>query len=98
MNGDDHAQRTLSVLEEMRDNQKLQLERQAEALAAQRETLALVKRQTERAERLQDRAEQIQEKSAKMVAAGRRVMAIVLPLVIVLIAYLSWLLFARPWR
>ncbi|HZR70167.1 MAG TPA: hypothetical protein VFB01_14080 [Burkholderiales bacterium] len=98
MNGDDQAQRMLRVLEEMRDNQKLQLERQAEALAAQRETLALVERQTERAERLQDRAEQIQEKSAKMVAAGRTVMAIVLPLVIVLIAYLSWLLFARPWR
>jgi len=52
------------VLEEIRDNQKLQLERQAKALELQREQFSLVQKQYERAERLQDRAEQIQAKSA----------------------------------
>ncbi len=98
MDGHEDTQRMVRILEEMRDNHKAQLERQAEALALQRETLALVRRQTERAERIQDRAEQIQERSAKLVAAGRRVMALVLPLIIVLIIYLSWLLFAKPYR
>jgi uncharacterized membrane protein (DUF106 family) len=98
MNDSEISQRMVRILEEMRDNQKLQLERQSEALAVQRETFALVQRQTERTERIQDRAEQIQAKSAQLVGAGRKVMAVVLPLIIVLIAYLTWLLFAKPYR
>jgi uncharacterized membrane protein (DUF106 family) len=98
MNDQDISQRMVRILEEMRDNQKIQLERQAEALAVQRETFALVQRQSERAEKLQDRAEQLQTKSAQMVGAGRKVMAVVLPLIVVLIVYLSWLLFAKPYR
>ena len=41
-------QRLVAVLEEIRDNQRLQLERQAEALALQREQFALVQKQYER--------------------------------------------------
>ena len=52
----------LRVLEEIRDNQKLQLERQAHALELQREQFSLVQKQFERAESIQDRAEQIQAK------------------------------------
>ncbi|QQS54276.1 MAG: hypothetical protein IPM89_16060 [Candidatus Competibacteraceae bacterium] len=85
--------RLVRVLEEIRDHQKLQLERQAEALGLQREQFALVRKQTERAERLQDRAEQIQAKSAQLVAGARKGMVVVLPILIVLIAYLTWLIF-----
>jgi uncharacterized membrane protein (DUF106 family) len=98
MNDQDVSQRMVRILEEMRDNQKIQLERQAEALALQRDTLALVQRQADRTERIQDRAEQIQAKSAQLVGAGRKVMAVVLPLIVVLVIYLSWLLFAKPYR
>jgi uncharacterized membrane protein (DUF106 family) len=98
MNDQDVSQRMVRILEEMRDNQKVQLERQAEALALQRDTFALIQKQADRTERIQDRAEQIQARSAQMIGAGRKVMAVVLPLIIVLVIYLSWLLFAKPYR
>jgi hypothetical protein len=90
---DQDLQRLIRLLEEIRDGQKLQLERQAEALALQREQFALVRQQTERAERIQDRAEQIQIKSAQLVAGARKAVVILLPIVIGLIIYVSWLLF-----
>jgi hypothetical protein len=44
---------------------------------------------------MQDRAEAIQAKSAQLVAGSRKVFMVVLPIIIVLIVYLSWLLFRR---
>jgi len=90
---DNDIQRLVSVLEEIRDNQKLQLERQEEALSLQREQFAMVQKQYERAERLQYRAEEIQMKGAQLVSGVRKALAIVLPIIIVLIVYLSWLIF-----
>jgi len=58
---DQELQPLVNILKEIRDNQKIQLDRQAESLALQREQFALVQRQTERTERIQDRAEHIQE-------------------------------------
>jgi hypothetical protein len=83
------------TLEKIRENQTLQIERQQEALRLQREQFDLVKAQTERAMRLQDRAEALQEKSGQIVGAARKVFVIVLPILIVLIAYVSWLLLRR---
>jgi len=90
---DQDLQRFIRTLEEMRDNQKLQLERQAEALALQRQQFSLVQKQSDRKERIQDRAEDIQAKGAQLVAGARRALAIILPIVTVLIIYLSWLIF-----
>jgi uncharacterized membrane protein (DUF106 family) len=87
------AARIAALLEQIRGNQAEQLALQREALEFQRTQLELVKRQAERAERIQDRAEELQAKSAGIVTAARRSLAVVLPLVILLIAYLSWLLF-----
>jgi hypothetical protein len=92
---DDDMKRLISVLEEIRDDQRVQLERQTEALALQREYFAIAKGRGERAERIQARAEALQETSARLVASSRKVMAVVLPIVFVLIAYVSWLLFRR---
>ena len=90
---DQELQPLVNILKEIRDNQKLHLDRQAESLALQREQFALVQRQTERTERIQDRAEHIQESGAQLVAGARKSLAVILPIVIVLILYLSWLIF-----
>ena len=78
--------RLMALLEQIRDNQ-------AAALAMQKEQFELVRRQVERAERIQDRAEELQEKGMGIMKTARRSLAFVLPVVIILIIYLSWLIF-----
>jgi Flp pilus assembly protein TadB len=90
---DEDSQLFVTVLKEIRDNQKLQLDRQAEAIALQREQFALVQRQAERHERIQDRAENIQARSAQVMAVARKTLFFVLPIVTLLIVYVSWLIF-----
>ena len=85
----------LSVLREMRDQQRLALERQAESLAMQRAQHEIAKRQFERAERLQERAEQLQTRSSAVIGAARKMMWIVLPLVVIVVAYLTWIIFIQ---
>ena len=89
----DDAARIAALLEQIRDNQAEQLARQREALEFQKSQFELVKRQAERAEKIQDRAEELQSKSAGIVKAARRSIAFILPVVIALIVYLSWLIF-----
>ena len=81
------------LLTEIRDAQQLQLARQEEALRLQREQFAIFQRQAERAEQLQNRAEKIQDKSAQVIGTARRALFLVLPIVVLLIVYVSWLLF-----
>jgi uncharacterized membrane protein (DUF106 family) len=76
----------LALLEQIRDNQ-------ATALALQKEQFELVRRQVERAERLQDRAEELQERGMGIMKTARRSLAFLLPVVIALIAWLTWLIF-----
>ncbi|MSQ91899.1 MAG: hypothetical protein EXR87_03050 [Gammaproteobacteria bacterium] len=85
--------RMAALLQQIRDNQATQLERQAEALALQKEQLDLMRVQFERAARLQDRAEELQTRGMGIMTTARRSLAVVLPIVILLIIYLSWLLF-----
>ncbi|HKX58943.1 MAG TPA: hypothetical protein VJN00_06210 [Steroidobacteraceae bacterium] len=89
----DDTERIAALLEQIRDNQAEQLARQREALEFQRTQLDLVRRQAERAEKIQDRAEELQARSAGVVTVARRSLALVLPVVVLLIAYLSWLIF-----
>ena len=77
--------RLMAVLEQIRDNQ-------AAALAMQKEQFELFRRQMERTERLQDRAEELQARGMGIMKTARRSLAFVLPVVIVLIIYLSWLI------
>ena len=92
---DDDVQRLSRLLEEIRDTQRLQLERQTEALTIQREQLAMVQRQAERTERIQARAEEIQTRSAQLVSSARRLATVLVPVVVALMLYVSWLLFRR---
>ena len=78
MNDTDSA-KIVGLLEQIRDHQAQALE--------------IARRQAERTDRIQDRAEQLQERSAGMMRTARITIAIVLPVVIVAILYLSWLLF-----
>ena len=78
--------RLMALLEQIRDNQ-------AAALAMQKEQFELVRRQVERTERIQDRAEELQVRGMGIMKTARRSLAFVLPVVILLILYLSWLIF-----
>jgi hypothetical protein len=86
MMNDENSRLLLAALKEISDNQQLQL-------ALQREQFALVQRQAERHEVIQDRAEKIQAKSAQIMAVARRTLFVILPIVTLLILYVSWLLF-----
>ena len=86
MMNDENSRLLLAALKEISDNQQLQL-------ALQREQFALVQRQAERHEVIQDRAENIQAKSAQIMAVARRTLFVILPIVTLLILYVSWLLF-----
>jgi uncharacterized membrane protein (DUF106 family) len=82
----------VNLLTEIRDNQQKQLQHQQEALALQKEQFELVQIQYKKAEKLQDRAESLQEKGHAMMGVARKALAIILPIVIVLVIYLSWLI------
>jgi len=92
---DDTARRTLEVLEAIRDQQRQQLARQDEALALQRQQYELVRQQAERLGRTQDRAEQIQAKSGELVANARKLFVLIVPVLLGLIVYVTWLIFRR---
>ena len=78
---------TDALLREIRDNQRLQLERQAEALDIQRRQFDIARAQIERAEQLQARAEALQGKAGK----GRRfILSIVVPLLALLLLLMLW--------
>jgi uncharacterized membrane protein (DUF106 family) len=90
---DQDANQMIRILEEIRDNQKLQLKQQAEIHELQRDQLGIAQKQNDRTERIQDRAELIQAKSAQLVAGSRKAMLVILPVILVLIVYVSWLFF-----
>lgn len=90
---DDDAKRIAAVLEDLREGQKLQLERQLEALELQRRQFELVQGQAARTERIQDKAEQLQDRGARLVQGSRKVALFLLPVILVLIVYVSWLIF-----
>jgi uncharacterized membrane protein (DUF106 family) len=91
MNTDESA-KLIALLEEIRAGQKLQIERQAEALELQRQQFAVFRDQAARAEKIQQKAEQLQDKGASLVGRARKALVFILLVVVVLIAYVSWIL------
>jgi len=84
---------TLELLRRISAAQEKLLDGQQEALALQREQFELARTQFERAERINDRAEKIQETSASLMAGARKAMIVILPIIFVLLVYLTWLIF-----
>jgi len=89
---------TQSLLREIRDNQRVQLERQAEALALQREQFELYKRQYDRAERINERAEAIQGRQAGMVGVARMLLWFAIPALALLLGLILWPYLEPLWR
>ena len=85
--------RLLELLEEIRDGQKLQLERQLESLELQRRQFTVFQAQADRAERIQQKAELLQDRGASLVGGARKAVLVILPVIVLLIVYLTWLLF-----
>lgn len=83
----------LKVLQELREGQKQQLEKQGEALELQRANFALVKEQFDRANKLHDRAEQIQESGAQLMATARKSAIIVIPIIVIFLFFVGWLIY-----
>jgi hypothetical protein len=81
-----------ALLEEVRDNQRTQLERQAESLAIQKEQFQGFLKQQEKASQLQDRAEAIQAKSSLLLKGVQRFVPVVMVVVVLLIGFVAWLL------
>jgi hypothetical protein len=81
------------VLEEIRDDQRTILARNEELLNLTRDQFEVVKRHYDRAEKLQDRAEQLQARGEGLVGGARKAFYVIVPILIALVIYVSWLLF-----
>ena len=89
----DQLERIVRLLDEVRNDQRTQIERQLESLAIQKAQYEAVVAQKGKTAQLQQRAEAIQERSARIVRRIQRVVPVMLVIVFALIAYVSWLLF-----
>ena len=79
MTDTERLDRIARLLEEIRDGQK-------EALALQRE-------QTQKAQTLQERAEALQDRSARVIGRIQKFVPFAMLIVILLIIYVSWMIF-----
>src|SRR5215468_7041898 len=87
---DAQAERMVRLLEEIRDGQRLQLERQAQALQRQDELLAQQRERLAGLSKRSEQADQLLRKSAKVVAGARILALVALPFVILLVVFLVW--------
>jgi len=78
-----------ALLREIRDQQRLQIERQGEALALQKKQVERYESQMGRVEHINERAEAIQRRAGK---AMKVVLWVALPLVFLVLATMLW-----PW-
>jgi hypothetical protein len=81
------------VLEEIRDDQRKLLAQNEQLLDITRGELEIVKRQHDRVSKIQDRAEAIQSRSEGLVGVARKAFYVIIPVLIALLGYVSWLLF-----
>jgi ABC-type uncharacterized transport system involved in gliding motility auxiliary subunit len=77
------------LLREIRDQQRIQIETQTEALALQRRQFEHYEAQLGRVEHINDRAEAIQRRAGK---AMKTVLWVALPLLLLVLAMMLW-----PW-
>ena len=84
----------VKLLEEIRDNQRVQLERQAEAIALQKQQRELVEVRMGQAISLQDRAELLQERSSKYLRTHRAFNFSLLSIFALLLILIAWITFS----
>ncbi len=86
---------SLVILKEIQSLQEQQVASMNAMLLAQQEYLTLYKSHLERVEAINNQAERIQSKSESMMDVWKRGVGFVFMIVILLVAYLSWILFFR---
>jgi hypothetical protein len=91
MSETEQLDRIARVLEEIRDDQRVQIERQAESLAIQTAQHQAFLTQHEKTGKIQQRAEALQDRSAKIVSLIQRIVPFALAFVLLLIGYVTWL-------
>jgi hypothetical protein len=89
------TEKIIALLEELRDGQKLQLERQAEAIAQQRERLATLDQAKAAAQDIQSQSAHTLRKSEQLIKRARFMAVSVVPLALVLLVVVCWLAFHR---
>jgi len=100
MNQED-SERIIRLLEEIRDGQRLQLERQAqaierqaEALAQQRQRMAGLSQSASDVQGFGEQAGRVLAQSSKLVKSARILLWVSLPFAFLLLAFVLWALFA----
>ncbi len=88
-------EKIIALLEELRDGQKLQLHRQAEAIAQQKERLATLDQAKAAAENIQNQSASTLRKSEQLINRARFMSVFVVPLALVLLVVVCWLAFHR---
>ena len=92
---DEQAERIARLLEDIRDGQHLQLERQAQALKRQEELLAQQRARLASVSEDSSGAKELIATSARVVASARILVLIALPLAVLLIVFLAWVFWAQ---
>lgn len=92
---DEQAERIAKLLEEIRDGQRLQLERQAQALRRQEELHSLQRERLATLSQSPGKADDVLVKSAKVVASARVLVFMALPFALLLLGVLLWVIWAR---
>jgi len=90
---EDDRNRIVQLLEEVRDNQQMQLERQAEAFALQKQQRELPDSRMEQAEKLQDREEFLHKRNSRALNIFHAFIFSVLAVVGVLLIFVAWITF-----
>jgi len=100
MNQED-SERIIRLLEEIRDGQRLQLERQAqaierqaEALAQQRQRLAGLSESASEVQGFGEQARRVLAQSSKLVKSARILVWVSIPFALLLLAFALWALLA----
>ena len=85
----------IKVLNEIRALQKQQVASMSSMLDAQLQHMDIYQKHITRVEKINNHAERIQHKSESMINVARKGIGFLLAIVIVLVCYLSWILFFR---
>jgi Flp pilus assembly protein TadB len=93
MEDEGESAKIVQLLEEIRDNQRLQLERQAEAISLQKQQRELVDSRMAQATSLQDRAERLEERKSRALKVFRIFIFSVLSIVGLLLILVAWITF-----
>ncbi|HJU23839.1 MAG TPA: hypothetical protein VJ891_15140 [Casimicrobiaceae bacterium] len=92
---DDHAEKIVRLLEELRDGQRVQLERQGQALQRQDELLTQQRERLARLSQPPGEAEQLFAKASKLIARASMLAFVVFPIAIICLVFLLWFMVAR---